>query len=59
MISTDSILDHLENLKSEHLANQSFFEFVKQAWVYIEGNVVFKNGLHIKIICLVLHLIFF
>ena len=50
MLTTDSILDYLNDKKSTLLARQSFYEFIKQAWHVIEGKTPFVDSWHIKAI---------
>lgn len=41
----------LKELHSRALAEESLYEFVKQAWPQIEGNKPFFDGWHIRAIC--------
>lgn len=44
-------LEQLEEERLALLAELSLYEFLKQAWPWIEGNTPFVEGWHLKVIC--------
>lgn len=48
---TDLELQQLEEESLSLLAESSLYEFLKQAWPWIEGNTPFVDGWHLRVIC--------
>lgn len=46
----DKPIKHLE-LAEKYAAEHSLYEFFKQAWIYIEGDIPFIDSWHIRAIC--------
>lgn len=44
-------LEQLQEERQALLAEMSLFEFLKQAWCWIEGNTPFVDGWHLRTIC--------
>lgn len=51
MATKDTQLEIANELLSRSKAQESFYEFAKQAWRYVEGDRPFVDGWHIKAIC--------
>lgn len=43
--------DECDYLASIYAAEDSFYEFVRQAWHVVEGDTPFKDGWHIRAVC--------
>ena len=43
--------EQIDYLQSIYNAEDSFYEFVKQAWETVEGSTPFTDGMHIKAVC--------
>lgn len=45
------LLECARELHTRIIAEDSLYEFAKQAWKYVEGDIQFSDGWHIQVIC--------